>query len=406
MAENTVETINLRALVGHREFVRAADTLEDVQARFAAGHQDFLAVLEGRTLLGLCSRRDVGMLLGARYGFALHGRAPVAGHLSVQALTVAVTEPLTAVLQAVAARRDEHFYDDVLLVDAAGDFLGLLHVRDLVRLQTSLLMGNLDELAARNRQMEDDLRMAREVQLALLPREFPVCRAPDGTALEFAQRYAPAGGVSGDCFDVIPLGSAAVGLLVCDVMGHGVRSALVTAMVRTVVEEVRGRAGDPAALLTEVNAHLSRLLQRAGDLIFVTAAYAVVDAASRRLTYAQAGHPAPLLFREGTGAVVALPGAEAIGGPALGLVNDAAYEALTLELAPGDRLLLFTDGIFDVANEAGQEFGRDRLAAAFATARGVALDAALGTITAAATDFAGGQPFADDVCLVGCGLRA
>ncbi|AOS46060.1 Phosphoserine phosphatase RsbP [Lacunisphaera limnophila] len=391
---------NLRALVGHRDFVRATDSLEEVQQRFAAGRHDFMAVLYGRQLVGICARRELGMLLGARYGFALYGRAAVRDHVLPEAIIVSVETPLTDVLQQIAARRDEHFYDDILLVDGAGDFIGLIYVRDLVRLQTTLLMDNLAETAAKNRQMEDDVRMAREVQLAMLPREFPACRANDGTRLRFAQLYEPAGGVSGDFFDVLPISDTAAGVIICDVMGHGVRSALITAMVRTLIEEQRHQAGNPAALLTQLNAHLSKMLQRTGDTIFVTAAYLKLDAATRRLTYAQAGHPAPLHWsvRAGLAAPLVLP--DRVCGPALGLIDDHVYGEVTLPLELGDRLLLFTDGITEAANEAGQEFGPAGVAAALAKSRQGDLEQLLGEVRRSAAQFSGHQSFDDDLCLV------
>lgn len=411
MAENEREVPSLSALVGHRELVRGDEALEAVHQRFAAGRHDFMAVMDGRRLLGLCARRDLGTLLGARYGFALYARAMVKEHLTPDTILIKVDDELTDVLKAIAARRDEHFYDDVLLVDGAGDFLGLIFVRDLVRLQTTLLLENVAELearqaeiAAKNRQMEDDLRMAREVQVAMLPREFPLCRGADGLTLRFAHLYEPAGGVSGDFFEVLPVSDTAAGVILCDVMGHGVRSALITAMVRTMIEELRPHAAKPANLLTQMNAHLTRLLRRTGDTIFVTAVYAVVDAAQRSLTYAQAGHPTPLLWSAQTGRAEKLPHAGAIGGPALGLVDDFVYEAVVVPLTRGDRLLCFTDGVFEAANAAGEEFGPERLAAALAEAKGEELTGALAGIRTTAWAFAGSSPFTDDVCLVACEL--
>lgn len=412
MADIEAELPKSRALVGHREFVHAADTLEVVHQRFAASREDFLAVLAGHELRGLCARREIGTLLGARYGFALYARARVAEHLTAHTIRVSEEEPLPAVLAAVAARRDEHFYDDVLLTDRNGEFLGLIYVRDLVRVQHTLLRGNIAELEARqaeirakNRQMEDDLRMAREVQMALLPREFPACQAEGGRALGFAHHYEPAGGVSGDFFDVFPAGDQAAGIIVCDVMGHGVRSALVTAMLRSMIEELRPQAAEPAVFLTRLNASLTRLLRRAGDMIFVTASYVVVDAAARRLTWAHAGHPVPLLWSVRRGSVEPLPDIGRIGGPALGLIEDCVYEAMERQIEEGDRVLLFTDGVFEAVDAGGEEFGVSRLAQSFAECAGAPLAGLPARLRQAASAFAGGASFADDVCLVVCELR-
>jgi phosphoserine phosphatase RsbU/P len=392
----------LRALVGHRQFVPAHETLEAVQQRFHDLPQNFLAVLEGRSLLGLCSRRDLGTLLGSRYGFALHGRSPIAQHLTPNPLIIKSTDAIPGVLQAVATRRDEHFYDDVLLVDGRGDFLGLIHVRDLVRLQTSLLTDNLEEMKARNRQMEDDLQLARQVQLALLPRTWPVCRAPDGTRLGFAQLFKPAGGVSGDFFDVIPVSDTAAGLIVCDVMGHGVRSAFVTAIVRTMLEELRRTAAGPADLLRRLNHDLTGLLRRAGDLIFVTAACVLVDLSAGLVRYAHAGHPPPLHWSRRRQTVEALPDLARIGGPALGLEEDFAYAEAWIPVEAGDRLLLYTDGVTEASNSEGAEFGFQGLSRALREHAAVPWESVPAGLHATAVEFAGHEALDDDVCLVGC----
>jgi sigma-B regulation protein RsbU (phosphoserine phosphatase) len=254
--------------------------------------------------------------------------------------------------------------------------------------------------------MEDDLRMAREVQVAMLPREFPACRTGIGSGLRFAHLYEPAGGVGGDFFDVLPISATSAGVIICDVMGHGVRSALITAMVRTMIEELRPQAADPAVLLTRLNASLTKLLQRTGDMIFVTAAYAVIDVAGRRLTYAQAGHPTPLHWSARRGRAELLPGADKIGGLALGLLEDSVYEATELPLEDGDRVLFFTDGIFEAANAQGEEFGMARLGEALRFQANVDLEAVLTGLRAMAADFSDGKPFGDDVCLVACELNA
>lgn len=404
MPDSPSEIPALQALVGHREFVRAGETLEAVQQRFAAGRQDFMAVIDGPRLLGLCSRGEIGTLLGARYGFALYGRAVVAQHLAPHAIQVTVDEPLPALLQAIAARRDEHFYDDVLLVDRTGGFLGLIFVRELVRLQNTLLGDNIAELGRRNREMEEDLRMAREVQVALLPREFPDCRGAGGRMLRFAQVFQPAGGVSGDFFDVLTLPGSAAGLLMCDVMGHGVRSALVTAMVRTAVEELQPDADEPGVFLTRLNLNLTRLLRRAGNLIFVTATYVVVDPGAGRLRLAHAGHPAPLHYRAREGVTAPVAETRRIGGPALGLLDEHEYEVAEITLQPGDRIVLLTDGIEEAADAAGKEFGTEGLCRELTAAAGEPLAGALDRLVRAAQAHAGTGGFGDDVCLLACEL--
>ncbi len=395
---------------GHRNQVEGALPLEAVQREFVRTGVDFLAVLEGSRLLGLCARRDIADALGARFGFALNAQRPVRFFLMPNPLVFPLGLPLAEVFQALAARGDRNFFDDVLLVDAQGGYVGLVFVHTLVRLQTGILAGNIAaletsrrEIVEQNRRMEDDLRMAREVQLALMPADHPPVSGRCGT-LRLAHLYQPAGGVSGDFFDVLVLSESSVGLLVCDVMGHGVRSALITAMIRAMVEELRPVAADPAVLLTRMNADLTRLLRRTGDMIFVTAAYVVVDANEGQLRYAVAGHPVPLHGSVEEGCTCPLKhGSEAVG-PALGLMDDFTFEAGAEKFGPGDRVLLYTDGVFEAPDAKGEEFGQRRLGEVLAGSRALPLAAALPALLSAAEKFSGGSAFGDDVCLLAAEL--
>jgi serine phosphatase RsbU (regulator of sigma subunit) len=276
----------------------------------------------------------------------------------------------------------------------------------LVRLQTAFLLRNnaqleasRDEIAAKNLAMEKDLLMAREVQLAMLPSVHAPFFA-NGFTLRLAHRYQPAGGMSGDFYDVLRISDDVAGLLVCDVMGHGVRSALVTAMVRAMIEELRPVAGDPGVLLTRLNRNLTRILRQADSLIFVTAAYAVIHLGLRRLRYAQAGHPTPLRWDASARAVRPVNCPSEMAGPALGLVDHFEFSAVEEIFGPGDRLALFTDGLFEAANSSGEEFGAERLAREIAHGAGLPLDGALQSVLGRVGEFCAGAPFADDVCIL------
>jgi serine phosphatase RsbU (regulator of sigma subunit) len=395
----------LRSLMAHAESVPASTTVESLQSVFAQKGVDFLAVLDGKRLLGLCSRRQLTQQLSSRFGFALLARHSVSAFLMAAPMMVSEETPITAVFKAAASREAQEFYDDVLLVDREKCFLGMIPMRTLVRLQTEFLIRNnarleasREELAAKNRTMEEDLLMAREMQLAMQPQAHAPLSA-NGLTLSIAHRYQPAAGVSGDFFDVQRISNHAAGILVCDVMGHGVRSALITAMVRAMIEELRPVAADPGAFLTHLNRDLTRILRHAGGLIFVTAAYAVIHLDVGRLDYAQAGHPTPFRWDAQTRVVrpVACPPESA--GPALGLMDDFEFETVRASFASGDRLALFTDGLFEAANPAGEEFGLQRLGQVLANVAARPLGEALDTVLREATHFSSGT-FADDVCII------
>jgi phosphoserine phosphatase RsbU/P len=402
-------TPELRSMVGHSESVSAGDPLEQVHHRFLESRHDFLAVLDGGSLVGVCARREIAMQLGARFGFALFAQSPVRNHVMASYLRLAESTPLTEALASISARANESFYDDILLVDGAGGFIGFIYVHTLVRLQTQLLLGNIEELedsrrevAEKNQAMEEDLMMAREAQLAMLPAtgEF----LEPGVRWGFSSHYRPAGGVSGDFFQLIRISDDSAGILICDVMGHGVRSALVTAMLRAFAEELRPIAADPGAVLTRLNQSLLRVLRQAGNLLFVTAAYAVVDMGASSLAYSQAGHPTGL-FRHQSGEVELLPCEGDVAGPALGLLPDIQYLSATRRLRGGDSVVLFTDGLFEARNAAGEEWGQDRLREEMGRIGALGLGELLSALVAAAERFAAGGVFEDDVCIVALEAR-
>lgn len=395
--------VSLVELVAHADALDAPTPLSVAQQEFAGRKRRFLGVVEAGRLVGIASGREITERLSAQFGHALFGRQPVRQHVMADALIVQDGTPATEVLRLLAARSEEAFYDDVGLVTAGGAFVGLVPVHRLVRLQNTLLLENLarvetqrGELAARNRRIEDDLRMAREVQLALLPAR-TTHLAHGGLAAEASYRYEAAETMSGDFCAVFAPGPAELAFLVCDVMGHGVRQALITAILRALLEELRPLAADPGALLTQVNRALTALLQRAGELVFVTAGYGVVDLGRRELRYAQAGHPPPLLRYADTGMVAPLALDAEQAGPALGLLGDAAYETARFPFGAGDTLLLFTDGVLEAADAAGTEFGPERLAAVLGRC-GDAPDPTEAVVEAARRHGAG--RFADDVCVV------
>src|SRR5215831_18994880 len=169
--------VDLRTLLQHDEWVPASASIQDVQKRFTKHSHDFMAVLDGEQVLGLCSREQVGTLLGAQFGFALYARQSIREQLVPSPMIIPENQPIDSVLQEVFSRNEEDFYQDVALVDVEGKFVGLILVVSLVRLQTRFLTDTIErvewhehQLRVQNTMMLDELRLAREVQFALLPR--------------------------------------------------------------------------------------------------------------------------------------------------------------------------------------------------------------------------------------------
>lgn len=261
------------------------------------------------------------------------------------------------------------------------------------------------ELRKKNEIMEDDLKMAREIQQAMLPQQYPYFPAGaqlQSSMLRFCHRYLPTGQVGGDFFNVVPLSDKMAGLFICDVMGHGVRSALVTAMVRALVEELRPVALNPGLLLTRINSDLRAILQQTGTPLFTTAFYLVADLEKREMFYANAGHPKPFLVHHSDGAIDLLKNKDGKSYPALGLFPDSTYITNSCPLHARDMVVLFTDGLYEVEGKDNEQFSQNMLADVLRknmhqASCGELFDSVLTEIR----QFSATNSFSDDVCLVG-----
>jgi len=260
------------------------------------------------------------------------------------------------------------------------------------------------ELLKKNEIMEANLKMAREIQMAMLPQQypsFPLGAQPSDSMLQFRHRYLPSGLVGGDFFNILPLARNKAGVFICDVMGHGVRSALVTAMLRALVEELRGMAADPGLLLTRINRDMRAILRQSGSLLFTTAFYLVADLETRRITYANAGHPRPFLIHRAGGEAEILNYPDGKARPALGLFDDTSYPAASLPLAGGDLVMLFTDGLYEVEGPDGGQFSQELLLQAVRKHARLHCEELFSELLKEIHAFSQGRQFTDDVCLVG-----
>jgi sigma-B regulation protein RsbU (phosphoserine phosphatase) len=289
------------------------------------------------------------------------------------------------------------------LVDRKGKVIGTFgvssDVSELVRTQQSLAE-TAAALQQRNDEIEQELSLAREVQQALLPHEYPVVPEgdPSGGRLTFGHRYLPISGLAGDFFEVFPSGPNSAGLFICDVMGHGVRSAIIVSMLRGIAERIHDSAESPGEFLSQMNAGLAAILQKAEMTMFATAFMLIVDLEKRELRYASAGHPAGI-FRGEDGAAV-LPMGGRGSGAALGLFQEGKYETQTIKLDGVKQLLLFTDGIFEVENREGEAFLQNRLVQVVSEDHCEGVEALLDRVLTRVLSFAQSSQFDDDVCLL------
>lgn len=280
-----------------------------------------------------------------------------------------------------------------------------LDLASLMRaLQSALAQKRLaEQVAAYHAQIKADLEMARQLQESLLPHTyptFPAGAAAAESAVRFQHRYFWTTQLGGDFFNVQNLSDTAAGVLICDVMGHGVRSALVTAMLRALVGDLEMHVLDPGGFLLEMNRRLAAILKQIEEPLYATAVYLVADIAAGELRYARAGHPAPLHLQAGTNRVEALP-FPGHSGAALGLFEKSEFITCRRPLAAGDRLVLFTDGLYEATNGAGEEFGLERLLAAARQRVQLPLGELLDGLIAETRAYTEGNEFEDDVCLLG-----
>ena len=211
----------------------------------------------------------------------------------------------------------------------------------------------------------------------------------------------PSESVSGDFFSISAISDTEVGVFICDVTGHGVRAALVTAMIRALAEELKPLARDPGNFLRKLNFDLCSILKNTGSPMLTTAFYAVADCRIGRLRFANAGHPKPLVIRRSRDLVEPLVNASGRSQPALGLFEDPPYATSETTLARGDFLMLFTDGVYEVQGENEELYSQERLMLdvnnLITHPSGILFDKLLQIIR----NFAVNGEFDDDVCLVG-----
>ena len=259
------------------------------------------------------------------------------------------------------------------------------------------------ELREKNEALEQDLEMARELQQAMLPHRyphFPDHASKEESAVRFYHFYQPSMSVSGDFFEVLKLSDTSVGVFICDVMGHGVRAALVASTVSALVGQLRDYLGDPGEFLARLNRALRSTLEYSEDGLFASAFYLLADLEKGELHYANAGHPNPLRVHCTRDRADTYPLNGRKHGPALGLFDDAVYSNSHCELSPHDTLLLFTDGLFEVEGPGGDIYDYRRLLEAVNRRRELPAFQLCHEVIEEVQRFSAGRHFSDDVCLV------
>src|SRR6201995_3052138 len=196
--------------------------------------------------------------------------------------------------------------------------------------------------------IDAELQIARQIQASTLPQHLPTL-----VDLDIAARYVPMTSVAGDFYDFLPDGKNRLGVLIADVAGHRVGSALIASMVKVAFAAQSEHVADPAKLLTEVNIALCGKFEEQ----YVTAAYVYIDCERNMVRYAGGGHPPIIVASRTDGAIRRVEE----NGPILGMFAEAPYSAVEIPFRPGDRLFLYTDGAFEAMNSSNEEYGKVRV---------------------------------------------
>ena len=249
-----------------------------------------------------------------------------------------------------------------------------------------------EELRAREeallhlQEQEREVAEAKAIQEKLLPREIPQM-----AGYEIASAWQSAGVVGGDYFDILPLSEETLVLCIADVSGKGMPAALLMSNLQAAVRGLSSLSLAPNLLCSRLN---SIVYRNTDSDRFITFLYAQLDGATRRLTYVNAGHNAPFVVRS-DGSHERLRE----GGTVLGVFATRNYEMGSAQLSPGDRVILFTDGVTEACNPAGEEFGEARLLRLLQEQRSLSADGLQAKILAAVAEFSGGR-WQDDATLV------
>jgi sigma-B regulation protein RsbU (phosphoserine phosphatase) len=258
-------------------------------------------------------------------------------------------------------------------------------------LENSHLTAAVAAEIARREKMNRELEIAREVQERLFPQNFP-----EIPGLDYAGKCRPALEVGGDYYDFLPLLDRNLGIAIGDVSGKGIPAALLMASLQA---SLRGQTMGGSMGLSTIISNVNRLVYDASPTNrYATFFFAQYDSATRTLTYVNAGHNAPMLFRttRSEGEVIRLE----IGGSVIGLIQNMEYQQGVVPLSPGDLLVAFTDGISEAMNPREEEWGEERLIDAIHQCAGLRATETIDQLIQEADRFSAGADQHDDMTLV------
>ncbi len=262
-------------------------------------------------------------------------------------------------------------------------FLAILANQIVVAMENA----ELYRVSLEKQRLEEELSVARQIQIGLLPQSLPSL-----ANFDFAAFIEPSRQVGGDYYDFIPVGGGRIGVVIADASGKGVPAALLIARMQAMMQsEVRFGKG-----VNEMMVSVNRFINESTSQDrFATCFYIELDDANRKTRYCNAGHNYPLLIR-GDGRVEYL----STGGLLLGAFSDVTYETGVAEMEPGDMLVMYTDGVTEAMDAGKNEFGEQRLADELIKLKSFPAEVVCSKIIKNVKQFAAGIGDADDMTLV------
>nr|WP_244934601.1 SpoIIE family protein phosphatase [Leptospira vanthielii] len=289
-------------------------------------------------------------------------------------------------------------------MDSQLEEISIVDVKDVVGKSRELAIENRDleaavevlksfkqELEKKQLSMEKDLRLAKNIQKGLIPEIIP-----DWNGIQFWTAFAPMQEVSGDYYDYFPYNMDKLGVAVCDVSGHGVPAAFITALSKLLFSNFK--KPKPSETFKLINRELLDLVKQQG---YTTCVYVLIHD-DYKVLYSVAGHPRPILYRAKTKRAEICEG----DGTFLGMFPDAGdtFRDLQIQLEPGDKLFLYTDGLTEAENDKGIAFGEDRLIQIIETTFEKSIQETVETILTIHKEFTMGTDPMDDITLLGLQL--
>jgi serine phosphatase RsbU (regulator of sigma subunit) len=339
---------------------------------------------------GVISRRDLfSRHLARKFAVELYGNKPILLLLNTQPITMSPDMDINSALL-LLLKLDPELDNDSFPVLDGGNCVGIIHVAELIMAISKSQAFLLDKLEVLSARIREEVDKARRIQQDLLP---PSSFSFAGTVLDAV--LINSSEISGDVYDYFTIDYHRLGVMVADVSGHGVQSGMVATAAKAGLHLLLERGvTTPSELLSGMN---TSVLVTASNALMMTAVVAVIDLADRKISYANAGHNYPYIYRAATNTLVNL---DNTGGFPLGFESMSVYDEAEVDFCENDRLLLYTDGIVEARNSNDEEFGYERLEAYLLNQLSGPPESARRGLIEAVRKFTGNNEFEDDVTIL------